>query len=129
MKKKWVFIVIGLLLVVGIGGKVYMDKKEERKEVEKIEAERMSVVALKNKYADIKSVEFEKSGYDEMTGAYAMFVIMTNQKNESVKFSFTFWKEREEIGSAGVKDREVQVKGVTTNEVRVIYSNRDEGEV
>ncbi|TXL62544.1 hypothetical protein FHP05_12115 [Cerasibacillus terrae] len=129
MKKKWVFLVIGLLLVVGIGGEVYMDKKEERKETEKIEAERMSVVALKNKYADIKSVEFEKSGYDEMTGAYAMFVIMTNQKNESVKFSFTFWKEREEIGSAGVKDREVQVKGVTTNEVRVIYSNRDEGEV
>src|SRR5699024_6463820 len=104
-------------------------KKEAAKEAEKIEAERMSVVALKNKYADIKSVEFEKSGYDEMTGAYAMFVIMTNQKNESVKFSFTFWKEREEIGSAGVKDREVQVKGVTTNEVRVIYSNKDEGEV
>ena len=129
MQKKWVLIVIGLLLVSGIGGKVYLDKKEAAKEAEKIEAERMSVVALKNKYADIKSVEFEKSGYDEMTGAYAMFVIMTNQKNESVKFSFTFWKEREEIGSAGVKDREVQVKGVTTNEVRVIYSNRDEGEV
>ena len=28
-----------------------------------------------------------------------------------------------------VKDREVQFKGVTTNKVRVIYSNKDEGEV
>jgi|SRR5699024_3584438 len=129
MNKKWVLLVIGLLLVAGIGGKVYMDKREERKEAEKIEAERMSVEALKNTFADIKSIEIEKSGYDEMTGAYAMFVIMTNQKNESVNFSYTFWKERDKLGSIGIEDEEVQVDGVTTNKVQVIYSNEEEGEV
>jgi hypothetical protein len=137
MKKKvWLLIVIGLLLVIGIAGKVVMDNqrdseltREQKVEEELIEAESMSVVALKNRYADIQSVEFEKSVYDEMTGSYGMFIKMTNQKNESVSFSYSFWKESGEIGLNVVKDREVQVKGITTNKVRVIYSNKDEEEV
>ena len=55
MKKKvWLLIVIGFLVVIGIGGKVFMDNQKDREvtreqkvEAEKIEAERMSVVALK----------------------------------------------------------------------------------
>lgn len=129
MRKKRVFVAIALLLIVGIGGKIYMDKKGERKEAEIIEAERMSVVALKKRYKGIKSVEFEKSGYDEMTGSYGMFIKMTNQNDESANFSYTFWKERGEVGSAVLNDREVQAKGVTTNKVQVIYSNKEEGEV
>jgi hypothetical protein len=137
MKKKvWLLIVIGLLLVIGIAVKVVMDNlwdseltREQKVEEELIETERMSVMALKNRYADIQSVEFEKSVYDEMTGSYGMFIKMTNQKNESVSFRFSFWKESGEIGLNVVKDREVQVKGVTTNKVRVIYSNKDEDEV
>jgi hypothetical protein len=137
MKKKvWLLIVIGLLLVIGIAGKVVMDNqrdseltREQKVEEELIETERMSVMALKNRYADIQSVEFEKSVYDEMTGSYGMFIKMTNQKNESVSFSYSFWKESGEIGLNVVKDREVQVKGITTNKVRVIYSNKDEEEV
>ncbi|QUW23005.1 hypothetical protein JSQ81_05390 [Sporosarcina sp. Marseille-Q4063] len=135
-KKNWLFVVIGLLLMIGIGGKVFMDNQRDKEEIKvqkaeegSIEAERMSVVALKNRYADIKSVEFEKSVYDEMTGSYGMFIKMTNQKNESVSFSYSFWKKSGKIGLNVVKDREVQVRGVTTNKVRVIYSNKDEGEV
>ncbi|WP_210467960.1 hypothetical protein [Sporosarcina sp. 6E9] len=94
-----------------------------------MEVERMSVIALKNRYADIQSVEFEKSVYDEMTGSYGMFIKMTNQKNESVSFRYSFWKESGKIGLNVVKDRKVQVRGVTTNKVRVIYSNHDEEEV
>ena len=60
MKKKvWLLIVIGFLVVIGIGGKVFMDNQKDREvtreqkvEAEKIEAERMSVVALKNTFAD-----------------------------------------------------------------------------
>ena len=137
MKKKvCLFIVIGLLIVIGIGGKVVMDNQKDKKlqsnqqnEAEEIEIEKMSVQALKNTFADIKSVEFEKSVFNEMTGAYAMYVIMTNQKNESVSFSFNFWKESRETGGYTVENEEVQVEGVTTNKVRVIYSNKDEGEV
>ena len=130
------FVFIVLLIMIGISGKVFMDKQKDKEvqsnqqnAAEKIETEKMSVEALKNRYADIQSVEFEKSVYDEMTGSYGMFIKMTNQKNESVSFSYSFWKESGEIGLNVVKDRGVQVKGVTTNKVRVIYSNKDEGEV
>ena len=62
MKKKvWLIIIIGLLIVIGVGGKVFMDNQRDREvtqeqkvEAEKIEAERMSVVALKNTFADIR---------------------------------------------------------------------------
>lgn len=125
MNKKWLIVIIVLFVVVaiiGVGGKVYMDKKE----TEKIAVERKSVEALKNRYANIKSVEIEKTVYNKMTGAYTIFVNMTNDSNGSVNFSYTFWEEREEIGAAGFENKDVQVKGVTTNKVRVIYSNNQE---
>ncbi|MBO1913751.1 hypothetical protein J4G37_54170, partial [Microvirga sp. 3-52] len=67
MKNKvWLFIVIGLLIAIGIGGKTFVDNQRNQKAEEAlIEAERMSVVALKNTFADIKSVEFEKSQYNK----------------------------------------------------------------
>ncbi|QUW23898.1 hypothetical protein JSQ81_05820 [Sporosarcina sp. Marseille-Q4063] len=106
------------------------EKHEVRVEEQKIEAERLSVIALKNTFADIQSVEFEKTAYNTMTGSYRMFVKMTNQKNESVNFSFSFSKEsHSETGGYVVVDEEVQVEGVTTNTVKVIFSNKVEGEV
>jgi len=127
--KKGLFIVIAILLIIGLGGKMYMEKQKEQKEAEKIEAERMSVIALKNTFADIESVEIKKSGFDKKTGAFDVFVKMTNQKNESVNFSYTYWKEKDKLGSIGINDEGVQVDGVTTNKVRIIYSNKEEGEV
>ncbi len=85
MNKKWLIVMIALFVVVVImGGKVYMDKKEE---VEKIEAERMSVKALKLIFADIKSVEIEQSTYNKMTstnGKFVKFIFLfaTNHPNE-----------------------------------------------
>ena len=135
-RKIWLFVVLGLLIVIGIVGKVFMDNQKDKEvqsnqqnAAEKIETEKMSVEVLKNTFADIKSVEFEKSVFNEKTGVYAMFVKMTNQKNESVSFSFNFWEESREIGGYTVENEEVQVEGVTTNKVRVIYSNGDDGEV
>ena len=129
-----VFIVIVAVLIIGISGKVYLDIQNEKYEIrveeQKIEAEKLSVIALKNTFADISSIEFEKSAYNEMTGSYGMFIKMTNQKNKSVNFSFVFWKESpDETGGYVVEDEEVQVEGITTNKVPVIYSNKDEGEV
>src|SRR5699024_1152637 len=97
MKKILIFVIIGFLLIVaviGVGGKIYMDKRAEQKEAEKIEAERMSVEALKNTFKDIKSVEFEKSGYDAMTGAYGMFVKMTNKEGKTVSFTYNYEKNK-----------------------------------
>ncbi|MFB1052022.1 hypothetical protein [Paraliobacillus sp. JSM ZJ581] len=126
MKKKWVYVIIGFLVIaaiIGVGGKVYMDKVEEKKEAEKIEVERMSVEALKNTFEDIKTVKIKKSGYDVMTGAHTMFVELTNKKDKSVSFSYSFWRERVEIGSYTLKDEQIQSKGITNNEVEIKYSN------
>lgn len=134
MKKKWMIVIIGLLLiiaVIGVGGKTYMDKRAEQKEAEKIEVERMSVKALKNTFADIKSVEFEKSDYNTMTGDYMMVVIMTNSNGDDVRFNYLYTTNRpKEIGSWKVVDKEnVQKKGITDHKVDVVYSNQNEGEV
>lgn len=132
-KKNWLILLIGLVLIIGIGGKIYMDNQKEKavqqQEKNKLEAEKMSVVALKNMFADIKSVEIEKTGFNEMTGAYRMFVKMTNTRNESVSFTYGFWKKRNEIGDYGVEDREVQVKGKTTDSIKVTYSNGEREEI
>ncbi len=130
MNKKGL-IVIALLVavaIIGVGGKMYMDKKEE---AEKIEAERMSVKALKNTFADIKSVEFERSNYNKMTGDYSMIVIMTNIDGYSVRFDYLFAASYpDEIGGWKVVDEEnVQRKGCTDHKVDVIYSDGSKGGV
>ncbi len=129
MNIKWLLAIAGLLLLIGIGGKIYLDKRADQQELDLIEAEKMSVEALKQRYENIKLVEFEKSGYDKKTGAYTMFVKMTNNENKSVSFSYTFWENQSKIGSALLNNRDVQVKGVTTNKVKIIHSNKDEDEV
>src|SRR5699024_7969815 len=106
-----------------------MDKKEERKEAEKIEAERMSVEALKNTIADIKSVEFEKSRYNVMTGYYGMKVKMTNIKGECVSFGFMFAPNHpDEIDGWRVKDKE-NVKQEGKTQGQAIYTNGSEEEM
>jgi hypothetical protein len=142
MKKKvWLLIVIGLLLVVGI--KVFMENEKDRAitkeqkveaeiiEAEIIEAERMSVVALKKTFADIRSVEFEESRYNTMTGLYSMIVKMTNVDEEFVVFDYMFTTNKpNEIEGWGVIDKEkVQIKGETKSKVNVIYTNGREEEV
>src|SRR5690625_7379541 len=108
-----------------------MNKRAEQKEAEKIEVERMSVEALKKTFKDIKSVEFEKSGYNKTTGSYTMFVKMTSKKKEFVKFDFKFITNYPiDIGGWGVNDNEnVQKKGVTKREVEVTITNGREMDV
>ena len=77
----------------------------------------------------IKVIEIKKSEFDTMTGAFDVSVQMTNQKNESVDFTYTYWKEEEELGSIGIENTDVQADGVTESSVRVIYSNKEEGDI
>ena len=136
MKKRVkVFLVIGVLLIIGISGKVYIDIQNEKYEVrieeQKIEAEKISVIALKNTFADIRSVEFEKTGYNTMTGYYSMNIKMTNIDGESVRFNYSFATNHpNEISGWTVVDEEkVQKEGKTKNKVEVIYSNSSKAEV
>jgi len=118
--------VIISLVMIGIGGKVYIDKREERKAQELLIAEKESVQALKNTFADIVEVKIEQTGYDNMTGSYGMLVTMRNTKRQAVYFSYDFSKNSREIDTYGIEDRSIQVEGITKNKVKVIYSNSKE---
>ncbi|RDW99486.1 hypothetical protein [Listeria kieliensis] len=118
--------VVIIVVVLITGGKMYMDNK---KEVEKLEAEKQSVELLKKKFSDIKKVEIERTGYNKMTGFYRMVVKMTNDKNKTARFDYGFVKKQNELSTIGLVDKEVQEKGTTTNKVKVIYSNGKEEEV
>ena len=66
------------LVMIGIGGKVYIDKREERKAQELLAVEKQSVQALKNTFVDIAEVKFEgsaKNGNDRV-----IHPICNNQK-------------------------------------------------
>ncbi|EGP5214775.1 hypothetical protein [Enterococcus faecium] len=115
-----------LIVILGIGGKVYMDKREAQKQQDLLAVEKQSIKVLKNTFADIKEVKIEKSARNEMTGAYRMFVTMINNHDESVSFTFGFWKERNELGDYGVENKSIQKEGITVNKIRVIFSNNKE---
>ncbi|WP_062805428.1 hypothetical protein [Enterococcus pernyi] len=117
------------LVMIGIGGKVYMDNREERKAQELLIAEKESVQALKNTFADIAEIKFEGSAKNDMTGSYRLFVTMKNLKGQSVYFSYGFWKESNKLGELGVEDRVIQIKGITKNKIRVIYTSEEEEEI
>ena len=121
MKRKW--IVFLCLLFVIIGGKLYMDNRTAQKEADLIEAERMSVIALKNTFQDIKKVKFEKSRYDKKTGIYTMFIELVSMQGDAVNFSYDFWREGKEIGPYALINEQIQLEGVTVDEIEVEYSN------
>ncbi len=82
-----------LIVILGIGGKVYMDKREAQRQKDLLAVEKQSVKVLKNTFADIKEVKIEKSARNEMTGSYRIVILMTNKQDQSIYFSYSFWKE------------------------------------
>ncbi|WP_254908771.1 hypothetical protein, partial [Enterococcus sp. 7D2_DIV0200] len=121
--------VLCLLVFLGLGGKYYMDERKKDQEKELIEIERQSVIVLKNTFSDIKEVNIEKTGHNKATGSYRMFVDVTGNNGETAKFTYSFWKERDEIGSYGIVNSNVQKEGITASKVKVTYSDGKEGEV
>ncbi|EME8252113.1 hypothetical protein K6J32_000423 [Enterococcus faecium] len=114
------------IIILGIGGKDYMDKREVQRQKDLLAVEKQSVKVLKNTFADIKEVKIEKSARNEMTGSYRIVILMTNKQDQSIYFSYSFWKERNEIGSYGIVDEKKQKEGNTLNKVKVTYSNGNE---
>ncbi|MFC0234481.1 hypothetical protein ACFFIF_10795 [Vagococcus entomophilus] len=129
-KKKWIWLILGVMIILGfIGGKVYMDKREGQSKKELIEVERQSVKALKNTFENIKEVNIQKIGYNSMTGSYRMLVTMINIEGKSAIFSYGFVKDNSEIDTYVLSNIEVQKEGKTTDKIKVIYSNGEEGEI
>ncbi|MBO0461624.1 hypothetical protein JZO83_07650 [Enterococcus sp. DIV1298c] len=118
-------VIISLVMIL-IVMKVFINKSEERREQELLVVEKQSVQALKNTFADIAEIKFERSVKNDMTGSYGLFVTMKNTKGQSVYFSYGFWKENDDIGDYGLENEEVQKVGITTEKIKVIYTNGKE---
>ncbi|HAP8831051.1 TPA: hypothetical protein IV256_000899, partial [Enterococcus faecium] len=118
-KRRKTIVIILTILTIGIGGKFYMDKREMQRQKDLLAVEKQSVKVLKNTFADIKEVKIEKSARNEMTGSYRIVILMTNKQDQSIYFSYSFWKERNEIGSYGIVDEKKQKEGNTLNKVKV----------
>lgn len=127
-KGKRLIIIIGIVVVLGIvmGGKMYMHNQQQ---AEKIKIEHESVLALKNTFADMKSVDIEYFALNKPTGSYGGVVKLTNKQKKSVRFDYTHWPNQNNISSYGIEDESVQKEGVTTSKVHVIYSDRTEADI
>ncbi len=122
MKKKHIYgLLLSIVIILSmIGGKVYMDKKKEK---DYLEVEKQAVLVLKRTFADIKKVKIDRIAHSNETGSYQLYITMENITGESLDFSFSFWKERNEIGSYVIENGEVQKKGQTKIPITVIFSN------
>ncbi|EGP5500191.1 hypothetical protein DXT23_02915, partial [Enterococcus faecium] len=76
-----------LSVILGIGGKFYMDKREAQKQQDLLAVEKQSVKVLKNTFADIKEVKINEAGKNEKTGSYGMHITLITINNETVSFS------------------------------------------
>src|SRR5690625_2291088 len=120
MKRKW--IVFLCLLLIIIGGKLYMDNRAAQKEADLIEAERMSVIALKNTFQDIKSVEFLYTSYEPIPDGYFFVVRMSNHQWETAEFRYSFFKKDKKLMNYLIVDQHgVQLEGKTIGKVHVTY--------
>ncbi|WP_321387079.1 hypothetical protein [uncultured Enterococcus sp.] len=127
---KRITIILGIIAIVciGFGGKLYMDKKAEKKAKEEqqnlLEIERESIVALKNTFSDVSFVKIEHSdGPNNMTGSCQIIFLMKNNLGMEVEFDAIYVKGETTLKNYGVKNREVQKKGKTVNKIDVIYSD------
>ncbi|HGH4038573.1 hypothetical protein [Enterococcus sp. C76] len=118
-----------LSVILGIGGKVYMDKREVQKQQDLLAVEKQSVKVLKNTFADIKEVKIEQFEKNDMTGIYEALITMTNTEGKTVYFDYSFTKESNEIDGYGVENEEVQKEGITVDEIIVIYTDGSEEKV
>ncbi|EGP4988672.1 TPA: hypothetical protein QFK82_002192 [Enterococcus faecium] len=118
-----------LSVILGIGGKFYMDKREAQRQQDLLAVEKQSVKVLKNTFADIKEVKIEQFEKNDMTGIYEALITMTNTEGKSVYFDYSFTKESNEIDGYGVENEEVQKEGITVDEIIVIYTDGSEEKV
>lgn len=130
-----VAVLIGIVAISGIavGGHMYLDNrvKETKKaeEKEEVALERESVLALKNTFADMKSLDIKEHASNKATGSHRLVAIMTGVENTSVRFDYTYWPGRKNITSYLVADESIQKEGVTTTKVHVIYSDGSEEDI
>ena len=126
MKRKWLILLIGLVLLSVCAGKLYINNQKELQQKKTNEAERMSVVKLKETFAGIESIKFNIAHKD----GYTMDVSVTSETNDnSSTLRFTYWWKSQIISDIGYTKGTTLTKGVTLEKVNVTYLNGEESEL
>ncbi len=132
--KKWLFVVIVLLLIVGVGGKVFMDEKYAKKEVEigkkkisqyKINEEEIVMDVLAT-YKEVKTIEFVDVGENELTGGTHYSFEINGFKGFSYYYIKNEMQGDESIVIDEIKAREVELTNreellALKDNVKVLY--------
>src|SRR5690625_116910 len=91
-RRTWLFILIGLVIIVGIGGKVYMDHQreisEDNEENEKIQIAQQNIALyLVQHYKDVNKIEFSELNEVEGIGYDAWSVSVDVNDEHTISFS------------------------------------------
>ena len=92
--KIWLFVVIGLLLMIGIGGKVFMDTQKGKNEVNG-ESEKMHIAQeeialyLVRNYKDVKKIEFHKFNEIKGVGYTSWSIPVDVNEDNTISFSLS----------------------------------------
>lgn len=134
-RKRWMILICSVLFTVCVGTLYLTIQKniDEQKIIEthkSVEAQRMSVVRLKETFAGIESVKFNKADYNSLIEAYMMEVTLNCQEGGHIPIKyFNYWGKSQVIGGFTMGPDRNQDAGVTLKKVKVTYFNGDEGEV
>ena len=88
------FVVIGLLIMIGIGGKVFMDTQKGKNEVNE-ESEKMHIAQeeialyLVRNYKDVKKIEFHKFNEIKGVGYTSWSVSVDVNEDNTISFSLS----------------------------------------
>ena len=114
----------------------FKQNETERKEQEMIRMETTVAELIKDRFADVKVVDFiskMSGGYNNKTGYWTFTVNITTDKGTSSPGTIHFSShQQKELGTFGPIDgdfHKIVPNGKTKNKVKVIYSNGSENEV
>lgn len=125
MKNKFKLVIIGLIVVViaTLAGGIYMNDKKAQEEKQLLKDERIAAKQIKNSFADIKRIEFDKNSVRKRAiPGDTTILVKIKTKNDKYDLELSLPTNSDSkildayLGNAGKE-------GETTSKVDVIYSN------
>ncbi|MBO0423243.1 hypothetical protein [Enterococcus plantarum] len=127
-KKKWFIVLLVLISIGGVSLFTFNQNAKERKEQQIIKMETVTAKQIKNTFANVAEIEFdEEYGEDKLTGYTLVMVTITNSFGESSYIGVNMSMNNRDRLLESYSGKVEFEKGITENKVKVIFSNKDEG--
>ncbi|WP_319592763.1 hypothetical protein [Carnobacterium divergens] len=128
-KKTWVL--VGILIFILIGGVswfMFNQNETQRKEQQIVKMETTTAKQIKNTFTDVTEIKFsERYGENRLTGYTETMVTVSTSYGVNAEIGVSM-SPKDKINQSYVGSGEPTLrKGITGTEVRVIFSNKDEG--